>query len=136
MCQDMGTTRGAGVAREEIPEGEGEEVSDLGDDQAAGLGRHVEATGDGYVVQVVESSGAEVPGRESPVEVPNGEQETKPSCAAVCAGEPGSDKPDEAPDDTCQDMGTIRGARVAREEIPEGEEEEVSDLGDNQAAEW
>merc|ERR1712055_1163101 len=139
----MGTTRGARVAREEIPEGEGEEVSDLGDDRAAELGRHVEATGDGYVVQVAGSSGAEVSGRERPVEVPNGEQETKPrevygreypvevpngeqmtkpSCATpVCAGDAGSDKPYEAPDDVCRDMGTTRGARVAREEIPEGD---------------
>merc|ERR1712055_240773 len=118
----MGTTRGASIAREETPEDEGEEVSDLGDDPAAELGRHVEATGDGYVVQVAGSSGAEVSGRECPVEVPDGEQVTKPSCATpVCAGDAGSDKPYEAPDDTCQDMGTTRGARVAREEIPEGD---------------
>merc|ERR1711888_509579 len=102
-CRDMGTTRGASIAREKKPEG----------DRAAELGRHVEAAADGYMVQAAGSSGAEVSGRECPVEVPNGEQETKPrevygrespvkvpegeqvtkpsSEAAVCTGEAGSD---------------------------------------------
>ena len=78
----MGKVRNARINGEEVsdktPEGqevaepnsEEEEGSDLGDDQAAELGRHVEATGDGYVVQVAGSSGAEVSGRECPVEVP------------------------------------------------------------------
>ena len=141
-------------------------------DKAAELGRHVEATSDGRGVQVAESSGAEVPGRESPVKAPDWEQETKPSCAEICAGEagsdqaskevpgrespveapdreqvakpscaeicagePGSDKPDEAPDDACQGMGTTRDARIAGEEIPRGEEKEVSDLAGDKAAE-
>ena len=70
----MGKTRDARIDREEIPRGEAKEVSDLGDDQVAGLDRHVEATDDGRGVQVAESSGAEVPGRESPVEAPDWEQ--------------------------------------------------------------
>ena len=78
--QDMGKTRNARTAREEIPRGEGQEVSDLGGDQVAELGRHVEVPDDGHGVQVVESSGAEVPGRESLVEAPDWKQEAKPSC--------------------------------------------------------
>ena len=104
-------------------------MSDLSDDPAAELGRHVEATSDGYVVQVAGSSGAEVSGRGCPVEVPDGEQETKPSCALACAGEA-----DEAPDEACHDMETTRSARIARKETPEGEEQEGSDLGDDQEA--
>ena len=77
----------------------------------------------------------EVPGRESPVEAPDWEQVAKPSCAEICSGEPGSDKPDEAPDDACQGMGTTRDARIAGEEIPRGEEKEVSDLAGDKAAE-
>merc|ERR1712030_26894 len=89
----------------------------------------------GRGVQVAESSGVQVPGKEIPVEVPHREQETKPSCAVICTGEPGSDKPDEAPDDACQDMGTTRNARIAGEEIPIGEEKEVSDPAGDKAAE-
>ena len=63
------------------------------------MDRHVEATGDGQGVQAAESSGVEVHGKESPVEAPDWEQETKPSCAESCAGEAGSDRPDEAPDE-------------------------------------
>ena len=88
-----------GLPGEEIPRGEEKEVSDLAGDKAAELGRHVEATSDGRGVQVAESSGAEVPGRESPVEAPDWEQETKPSCAEICAGEVGSGRPDKVPDD-------------------------------------
>ena len=58
----------------------------------AGMDRHVKATGG---VQEAESSGVEVPGRESPVEAPDWEQETKPSCAEICAGEAGSDQASE-----------------------------------------
>ena len=82
----MGTTRDARIAGEKIPRGEEKEVSDLGGDQVAELDRHVEVPDDGHEVQVAESSGAEVPGRESLFEVPDWKQETKPSCAAMCAG--------------------------------------------------
>ena len=79
----MGKTRNARTAREEIPRGEGQEVSDLGGDQVAEMGRHVEATGDGRGVQAAESSSKEVTGKDSPVEAPDWEQETKHSCAEV-----------------------------------------------------
>ena len=94
----MGKTRNARTAREEIPRGEGKEVSDLGGDQVAELGRHIEAISDGRGVQAAESSSKEVTGKDSPVEAPDWEQVTKHSCAAICAGEPGLDRPDEAPD--------------------------------------
>ena len=73
-CQDIGKTSNVRVARDE-----GQEVSDLGGDQAAGLNSHVEATGDRHGVQAAESiGGAKVPGRESPVEAPDWEQVKKP----------------------------------------------------------
>ena len=104
----MGTTRNARIAggkvSDETPEGQ--EVAELNSDQTAGMDRHVEATGDGQGVQAAESSGKNVSGKENPVEAPDWEQETKPSCAEICAGEAGSDRPDEAPDDACQGTGT------------------------------
>ena len=40
----------------------------------------------------------------------------------------------ETPHDVCQDMRKTRDARIAREEIPRGEEKEVPDLGGDQVA--
>ena len=67
--QDMGTTRNARIAGEEVSDEtpEGQEVAEPNSDQTAGMDRHVEATGDGQGVQAAESSGKEVPGRENPV---------------------------------------------------------------------
>ena len=45
--QGMGAPRDARIAGEKIPRGEEKEVSDLAGDNAAELGRHVEATSDG-----------------------------------------------------------------------------------------
>ena len=66
------------------------------------------------------TTGAEVYGRERPVEVPDGEQVTKPSCAVACAGEARSDKPYEAPDDG-------RGVQVAESRFTQVSGKEVSD---------
>ena len=117
----MGTTRSARFARKETPEGEEQEGSDLGDDQEARLGRHVEATKDGLGdEQVAESSGKEAPGEEVPVEATDQEQGTQPSRAEICEGEVGPDRPDEAPDDG-------RGVQVAESRFMQVSGREVSD---------
>ena len=107
----MGATRNTRIAGEEVTDmtPEGQEVTELDSDQVAGMDRHVKATGG---VQVAESCGTEVPGRESPVKAPDWEQETKPSCAEICAGEAGSDQASEE----------VPG-RESPVEVPHGEQE-------------